>query len=270
MAMLGLQPLRADGFTDRVKSAFQKNAPDLRLRVESQDEIVLKGPGADVTASIEKLRGACASDPDGCEDRIQAFVAKVVAATRATGQVPFEAAKVLPVLREAGILRDPTLSADGAVDGPVVHRALPGGLIEAFVVNAPPVQRYVKAGDLKGSRLELASLHKTASANAAAIARPTAQPVEGVPGLFSILGGNGLGTCLVFDPQCWKDLEKAAGGPVAVICPAYDWILAARQDDPAALKQLRAFSAYVARREAYPLPAVALVRHGGELRELSP
>lgn len=269
LALLGGSFLKADAFTTQVQAAFRKAAPDLPLTIKSEDEISVAGPEGELTAFLEILRTRCASDPKGCETRIQDFATQLALRARIQGKTPFTASKVVPILRAPEVL-DPAVNAPLQVEGgSLAHRPFVHGLVLAYVVNLPKRVRFVNALDLEVSGLSEKHLHGLSLGNAESLGALKVEAVTGVPGVMMAASNDGLATSRLLNPRGWKDLERQCGGPIAVVCPTENWVLAARLDNPAALKLMRSFAAYTVAREKDPLPMVVFTRDGEAWREVA-
>ena len=262
--------VRADAFAERVRAAFSEEAPELRPTIRADDEIGLAVQKGEASVFLDNIRLACTTRPADCDADIKSFVRRIATMTSDKTSAGISSTNVFPVLRAEGLLRSTGQVAGNDPKSQITSRSFVSGTVLLYVLDTPEAFRFVKAEDLDVASLSLERLHSLAVGNVARLERLKVEPLRGAPGIIVATARDGLGTSRVLEPGFWQQLERVAGGPVAVATPTRDWFLAARLDDPSALSTLRILAGRVFRGEPYSVSPTLFRRDGAAWREVRP
>jgi uncharacterized protein YtpQ (UPF0354 family) len=254
----------ADGFTEKVATAFRKNAPDLKLAIREDNELQVEGSTGPLTLYLDNIRASCASDPQNCDTELESFVerAAFIARSDKEGRA-FVPEKVFVVLRSAGFgKRAGEQFASDEKKQPVV-RPFVTGIELLYVIDTPKAFRFVNRADLDVAGLSVERLHEIATRNVRALRPPEYGPAPNAPDILFMPADDGLGTSRVLDSALWDRIEKAVGGAVVVCAPTRDWILFVRRENRDAIERLRDLAKRIVRGEAYPVSPVLFYRQNG-------
>ena len=225
----------AESLEERVRAAFVEHAPELQATIAGRDELKLYAGDLGWAIYLDNLRVSCQTRPDDCDSEIDNFVRRLAATAREEDAAGVPKDKVFPVLRSEDYLRSMEALAENASDKKLAGRIIVPGIALLYVVDQPNSFRFVSLKDLDDAGMSPDQLHQAAAANASRLEAPPMGRHKETPGLFAASADDGLGSSRLFDNSFWSELERQAGGPVAVAAPTRDWILAARLDDPPAL-----------------------------------
>lgn len=262
--------VRADWLEEKVRAAFGEYAPELQVRIEGRDELKLKVGDGEQIVFLDNLRKSCQARPGECDLDIDNFVRRTANTARNEDLSRLPKDKVFPVLRSDGRLREMQQLAANNPGQKLAGRPIVPGIALLYVVDLPDSFRFVMQHDLDDSGLSAEQLYAAAAANVARLETPEVEKLEGTRGLVGVFASDGLGSSRLFDDSFWSELERQAGGPVAVAAPARGWILAARLDDRPALAELRDLAERIVEAEPYAISATLFRRDGVFWREVRP
>lgn len=262
--------VRAESLEEKVRAAFAEHAPALQARIEGRDELRLGVGEGEWAVYLDNLRTSCETRPSDCDSAIDNFVRRIATTTREGDTARLPKDKVFPVLRNEGQLRSMQQLAENKPGQELAGQAIVPGIALLYVVDLPDSFRFVLKRDLEDSGLSPEQLHEAAAANVATLEGLAVERLEGTRNLFAVIAHDGLGSSRLFDKGFWTELEREAGGPVAVAAPTRDWILAARLDDRPALAELRALAGRIVDGEPYAVSATLFRRDGASWREVQP
>lgn len=262
--------VQAETLEERVRAAFAEHAPALQARIEGRDQLRLGVGDGEWAVYLDNLRISCETRPADCDSAIDNFVRRIATTTREGDTARLPKDKVFPVLRNESQLLSMQKLAESKPGQELAGQAIVPGIALLYVVDLPDSFRFVLRRDLDDSGLSPEQLHDFAAANAAKLEGLAVERLEGTRGLFAVIAYDGLGSSRLFNDSLWNELERQAGGPVAVAAPTRDWILAARLDDRPALAELRDLAGRIVDGEPYAVSATLFRRDGEAWREVRP
>lgn len=252
----------ADDLKERVLKAFQDQASQLPVIAKTEDELQVTGRNGALTVYLFNIRMACVSNKDRCDEEIASFVRRITSLASADQTADaFVAEKIYAVLRNVDFAKR---AAETIKEPNKQLVALPfiEGVEVLFVVDGENAVRFVNRSDLVATGLTERALFDLATRNVLRLPPLTYEPINEVPGLYSMLANDGLGTSRVFDVALWERLETMAGGSVAMAVPTRDWVFFCRADRPELVAKLRDLVARVVSGEPYAISDAVMVRGG--------
>jgi uncharacterized protein YtpQ (UPF0354 family) len=249
------------GLAQKVEAKIKEIAP--KFEVEIADPATLKvktDKDLEATISLDNLKLACSSQPEGCPQMTDNFVEKIVGSLK-TAQ---EAAELKPEMIRAVLKNQEYM--DGLVevykqsppekreDNKIVSKKYISGLHIVYVIDSPGSMRQMSVGDMKEMKLDKEKVHALAMANMekALGEIPKADAPE-LPGLFVVTAGDSYDSARFLLHKNWEKIAKEVEGDLVVAIPTRDLLFFTGSADENRVRVLTEMAKRVVEREPYSL-----------------
>src|SRR5579871_70702 len=264
----------AEGSLDLAQQAralFDVQAPELKARVTGRDTLKLADRGASVV-SLDNVRAQCEARATDCQQVLRDFVSRLVAMSRNPGALSaVQVERVYPVLRSRTfVAMTRRLLAQGPKPTVPLTEPFDGDAEVAYVLDSPDAIRVVNDADLARLGLTMEQVHAQAFSNTRKLASLQLQALRGVPGVYSLVTQDALGTARLFDADLWARVEAELGGAVVVAAPTRDWLLVGRLDDDNVVAAIEALAKRYYDGEAYAVSSAVFRRQAGNWVTVKP
>jgi len=252
---------RADELLDRVVASFRQQAPEIKVDIKNLNELQIGGVSGLFAVYLDNVRSACVSKPAACEGEVTNFVAGVLDVAKSHAEIGvISPDKVYIVLRQAGFGQNAGKQWAGDAKKQLITRPFVEGLEQIYVLDTPRAYRFVNQGDLDLAGLSLESLHEAALRNVSKLEPLKYDKSPGMPDIFFMPAGDGLGTARIFDAPLWDRIEKDLGSGVVVCVPTRDWILFVKDDNLEAPEKMKMLAGRIVKGEPYAVSSVMFRR----------
>ncbi len=250
-------------FRARMVEALEAMTPPLKVRIVSEEELVVTGPdGADFRLFLTNAYQQYLNDPPALDAVLGKFARLVTGEGR---KAELKVGDLRVLVRPQGYLDFLRDAARGegkpsTADDLPLHRALPGGLVALVAQDHPEAYSYPFRADLRAVAPDDAASWDAALANTRANLGEILTE-EAAGGVLIVSTSNGFGVSLLLLDEVWNAKAlKGKGAPVVAVVDR-DTLLLAHEGDPrnvAALGQL--IDALAADPDSQVLTTALLVR----------
>ena len=249
------------GLAEKVEAKIKQIAP--KFEVEIADPATLKvktDQELEATISLDNLKLACSSQPEGCPQMTDNFVEKIVSSLKAAqGPAELKPEMIRAVLKNQEYMDGlqevyKQSPPEKRADNKIVSRKFMAGLHIVYVIDSPGSMRQLSVGDMKEMKLDEEKVHARAIANMEKALGdiPKADAPE-LPGLFVVTAGDSYEAARFLLHRKWEKIARELEGDLIVAIPTRDLVFFTGSADENRVRILTEMAKRVVDREPYSL-----------------
>ena len=246
-------PRNVDGFTRYVAGRIAKAMPNANVVVGGPLVIKIDKPEAQ-EIRLDNIWNYCERDKGACSRAVTVFIRDMTGTIRES-TAPIEKSNIRAVVRDVHYVDDMIRFTAEKPDAKVIVRPIVGELWLVCVIDSPHGVRLLNRGDIKKLGLSDDEAIALAEQNLAAALPPLASvmrpQIEGI----GLVTGDFYDSSRLILHDSWAEESRALHGNLMVAVAATDVLVYGDGANPAKMKMLAGFVAYLAEKAPKPISA---------------